>query len=426
MTRLAYLDAFSGLAGDMFVGALLDCGLELDALRAELAKLPLAGYSVRREVREKSGIRGTKFVVDLGGAHAHTHGGGEHDHHHGHGHGEEHPHPHRSEDAGGAHGHRPYREIRRLLEDSGLSPRVLERALAIFTKLAAAEGKVHGLPPDDVQFHEVGAIDSIVDVVGAAWAVDALGIDELTVGTLPLGKGFVRSGHGPLPVPGPATIEMLRGFPVRLQDGEWEMVTPTGAAIVAALARPAAMPPVMVVERIGYGAGDSDFRDRPNLLRVMLGAPTTAVGADALLLLETNLDDLNPEIYEHVMERLFAEGARDVFFAPIHMKKNRPAVLLSVLADPVRRDGLAAVLFAETSTLGVRVTPVERLRIEREQRAVETRYGTIRVKVGRGPGGTFNVAPEYEDCKRAAAAASVPLKTVYQEAAAAALASERS
>jgi uncharacterized protein (DUF111 family) len=208
-------------------------------------------------------------------------------------------------------------------------------------------------------------------------------------------------------------------------DGTGELVTPTGAAIVAALGRPGAMPERLVVERVGYGAGDRELVDRPNLLRVLLGERAAEVGVDSLLLLETNLDDLNPELYEHVMERLFAEGARDVFFAPIHMKKNRPAVLLSVLADPARREALVRVLFEETSTLGVRVSPVERLRIERETREIETRFGRVRVKIGKGPGGVANVAPEYEDCKRVANAAGVPLKLVYQEATAATLGASR-
>jgi uncharacterized protein (TIGR00299 family) protein len=396
--RVAYLDAFSGLAGDMFVGALLDCGLDVGALERELAKLAVGGYVIRREHRERSGIVATKFIVDVRGAHTH--------------------------DASG-HSHRPFRAIRELIRQSGLRPHVCELALQVFVKLAEAEGKVHGVEPDDVEFHEVGAVDAIVDVVGAAWAIDALSIGELIVSPLPLGSGITRSAHGPLPIPGPATVELLRGFPVRLGDGSGELVTPTGAAIVAALGRPDAMPERLVVERVGYGAGDRELADRPNLLRVLLGEREAGIGVDSLLLLETNLDDLNPELYEHVMERLFGEGARDVFFAPIHMKKNRPAVLLSVLADPARREALVRVLFEETSTLGVRLWPVERLRIERETREVETRFGRVRVKIGKGPGGVANVAPEYEDCRRVANAASVPLKLVYQEATAATIGASR-
>ncbi len=414
--RTAYFDAFSGLAGDMIVGALLDCGLDIDALRGELGKLAVRGYRVRREPREKSGIQATKFVVEIDGQvpspQDHHQGGAEGAHHHSHG---------ESPPGRARHGHRPFREIRALLRDSALSPRVCELALQVFVRLAEAEGKVHGVEPDEVAFHEVGAVDSIVDIVSASWAIDALGIDDIVVGPLPLGTGIVQAAHGPLPVPGPATAELLRGFPVRLGDGEWEMVTPTGAAIVSALARPAPMPASLTVDRVGYGAGEGDFPDRPNLLRVLLGTPSVTIGVDSLLLLEANLDDLNPEIYEYVMERLFAAGARDVFFTPVHMKKNRPAVVFSVLADPARRDTLAAILFSETSTLGVRVTPVERLRVERELREVDTRYGRVRVKLGHGPDGSLNVAPEYDDCRRVAASAQVPLKVVYQEAAAAAL-----
>jgi len=394
--RAAYLDAFSGLSGDMIVGALLDCGLEIAVLERELRKLDVAGYRIRREARSRSGIQATKFVVDID-AHDHSH----------------------------AHTHRPFRDIRKLIRDSDLGSRVCELSLQVFVRLAEAEGKVHGVEPDDVEFHEVGAIDSIVDVVGACWAIDALGIDELVVSPLPLGSGVIQSAHGPLPVPGPATAELLRGFVVRVGDGEGELVTPTGAAIVSALARPGAMPVGFVVERVGYGAGDRELADRPNLLRVLVGERASAIGIDSLLLIETNLDDLNPELYDHVMERLFAAGARDVFFAPIHMKKNRPAVLLSVLADPERRDALTEILFDETSTLGVRVAPVERLRVERELREVETRYGRVRVKIGKDPGGHVNVAPEYEDCKRLAVEAGVALKRIYQEATAAALAGEK-
>jgi len=402
---VAYLDAFSGLSGDMTVGALLDCGLDVAVLERELAKLGVGGYRIRRETRERSGIQATKFVVEIDDHDAHHH------HAHGHSHAE--------------HCHRAFRDIREMIRKSALAPRVCELALQVFARLAEAEGKVHGVEPDEVTFHEVGAIDSIVDIVGAAWGIDALGITELGVSPLPLGSGIVKSAHGPLPVPGPATAELLRGFPVRIGDGQGELVTPTGAAIVAALARPCPMPERMVVERVGYGAGDRELADRPNLLRLLVGERSAALGVDSLLMLETNLDDFNTELYGYVMERLLAEGARDVFFTPIQMKKNRPGVLVSVLADPERRERLVATLFIETSTLGVRIFPVERLRIERESRDVETRFGRVRVKLGHDPGGHVNVSPEYEDCRRVAAASGVPLKIVYQEATAAALSALR-
>jgi len=395
---LAYLDAFSGIAGDMMVGALLDCGLDIAALESELSRLPLEGYAIRRETRERSGIHATKFVVDLAGGHAHTH-----------------PHEHAHGEAHGGHGHQRFRDIRAMIRESSLQPRVCELALQVFARLAEAEGKVHGVEPEDVAFHEVGAIDSIVDIVGTAWAIDALGIDDLVVSALPLGRGIVRAAHGPLPVPGPATIELLRGFPVRVEDGEWEMVTPTGAAIVAALARPGPMPAGFVVDKIGYGAGDSEFTDRPNLLRVLLGKASAAVGSDLLVLLESNIDDLNPELYEHATTRLFAAGAVDVTLVPVQMKKGRPGVVLQVLAPPARRDDVVAVLFAETTTIGVRFHAVERLTLAREFAEVETAYGPVAVKIATGPGGR-TVAPEYESCRAAAVRHGVPLRRVYDAA----------
>lgn len=392
--KIAYLDAFSGLAGDMFLGALLDCGLALSDLESELGKLDVGGYHLRVETRERSGIRAAKLMVDL---EDHRHAGP------------------------GAHSHRSFGEIRRMIRESRLGPRVCELALQIFGRLAEAEGKIHGVEPENVTFHEVGAVDSIVDVVGAAWGIDALGIEEMIVSPLPMGSGMIQSQHGRIPVPSPATAELLRGFPVRIGDGEGEMVTPTGAAIVAALARPGLLPQEIIVERVGYGAGDRELRDRPNLLRILVGSAPGRSGADVLAMLEANVDDLNPEFYEYVMEKLFAAGARDVFLTPVHMKKGRPGILISVLCELHQRDALSAILFAETSTLGIRVSEVLRLRVERESREVETRYGRVRVKLGHAPDGSRNVAPEYEDCKRLAAASGVALKVVYQEAVRAAL-----
>ncbi len=400
--KIAYLDAFSGLAGDMFVGALLDCGLALADLEAELGKLDVGGYRLRLESRERSGIRAVKLVVEvetLSQGHGQSRAGST------------------------AHRHRSFRDVRETIRGSSLEPRVCELALQIFAGLAEAEGKVHGVDPEDVAFHEVGAVDSIVDIVGAAWGVASLGIEDMVVSPLPLGNGMILSQHGPLPLPGPATVELLRGFPVKVGDGEGELVTPTGAAIVAALARPGTLPQSMIVERVGYGAGDRELRDRPNLLRILVGSVPGHAGADTLVMLEANVDDLNPEFYEYVMEKLFAAGARDVFLTPVQMKKGRPGVLVSVLSDVGRRDALSTILFAETSTLGVRVSEVTRLRVERETREIETRYGRVRVKIGRSPDGSRNLAPEYEDCRRLAAASGVPLKTVYQEALRAALSS---
>ncbi|MBM4256898.1 MAG: nickel pincer cofactor biosynthesis protein LarC [Deltaproteobacteria bacterium] len=379
--NIAYFDAFSGMSGDMTVGALLHLGVSLDALREELRKLPLAGYHLHQTERMLSGIRATKFNVEV------------HDPLH----------------------ERSFRAIARMLAESDLLPPVKDASLRIFTVLAEAEGRVHGVAPEAVHFHEVGAIDSIVDIVGTAFGLHALGIDDVYVSPLPMGKGLVPSRHGILPIPGPATVELLKGIPVRLDDGEAEMVTPTGAAIVAALARPTTLP-TFVPSAVGYGAGDRTFADRPNLLRILLGTSQEHARTEQLVMIETNVDDLNPELYDYVMERVFAAGARDAFLSSIHMKKNRPGILLQVLCDPATQERLSAIIFAETSTIGVRSYKVERVALRRESKDVTTIYGTVRVKMAYSPEGRVNVAPEYEDCKRLAQERNIPLKEVYEAA----------
>ncbi|MSQ47095.1 MAG: nickel pincer cofactor biosynthesis protein LarC [Deltaproteobacteria bacterium] len=379
--KIAYVDAFSGISGDMMVGALLHLGVSLETIREELSKLPLSGYHLRQTGREQSGIQAVKFHVEV------------HDPLH----------------------ERSFRAIARMLRDSPLNPSVQETALRIFTVLAEAEGRVHGVATDAVHFHEVGAIDSIVDIVGTAVGLQALGIERVYVSPLPMGTGFVSSRHGVLPIPGPATVELLKGWPVRLEDGGAEMVTPTGAAIVAAVGHHGVLPPVQV-SAIGYGAGERTLPDRPNLLRIMLGDTSEDTRDEPLLVLETNIDDLNPEFYEYVMERLFAAGARDVVVAPIQMKKNRPGILLWVLCDPGEREQLSGIIFAETSTLGIRSYPVTRTALRRDVQEVTTVYGTVRVKVAYTPDGRVRRAPEYEDCKRLARERAVPLTLVYEAA----------
>jgi uncharacterized protein (TIGR00299 family) protein len=396
--RIAFLDTFSGISGDMTVGALLALGLPLDAVRDAVATLKLAGVEVSAEPVERSGIAATKFHVRVHGEHPDD------------------PHAHH----GHHHGHRAYREIRELLATSALAPRVRDGALAIFAQLAQAEGRAHGVATDDVTFHEVGALDAIVDVVGAALGFVHLGVDAIHHAPLPLGSGFVDTAHGRLPVPGPAVMELVRDRRVRHGDGASELVTPTGAAIVAALARLDAVPELRV-EGVGYGAGDRVLADRPNLLRIVLGTPVAEAGHDDVVVLETNIDDLSPQLYEHVLDRLFAAGARDAFLVPVVMKKSRPGTMLRVLAAPGDRDRLAAIVFAETSTIGIRFTTWSRLVLPREERSVETAWGAVRVKVAHAPDGTLNVAPEFEDCRRVALAHDVPLKTVMQAALAAAL-----
>lgn len=393
--KILYLDPISGVSGDMMVGALLQLGLPLPAVREAIAMLGLAGVEVAAEPVLRSGIAATQFSVRVADA------GGRH--HHGH-----------------HHPHRPYAHVRDLVAGSALPEPVRATALAVFARLAEAEGRVHGIAPEAVEFHEVGALDAIVDVVGTALGVAHLGVDAVYAGPLPLGRGRIDAAHGPLPVPAPAVVELVRGRPVRLEDGAAELVTPTGAAIVAALARLEAVPELRVAA-VGYGAGQRTLADRPNVLRLLVGEAVVAPGADEVVALEATIDDLNPQLYEHVLERLLAAGAREAFLVPALMKKSRPGTLLTVLAAPADRERLAAIVFAETSTIGLRWRRWHRMVLPREERSVDTPWGAVRVKVSHAPDGTPNVAPEFEDCRRLARERGVPLKRVHQAAIAAAL-----
>jgi uncharacterized protein (TIGR00299 family) protein len=384
--KSAFLDAFSGLSGDMIVGAMLDAGADFGELQGVLASLPLDGYRLAARRKLVSGISALKFDVEVSAVQP----------------------------------ERNLSDIREIVRRaSELTDSVKDRALAVFGVLAEAEAKVHRTTAEEVHFHEVGAVDSIVDIVAAAWGFERLGLSEMIVSPLPAGSGFVRSQHGIIPVPAPATAELLAGFAIRMGDGASEMVTPTGAAIVRALAVQA--PPAIGfrIERVGYGAGSKDFADRPNVLRLMVGERTQAYETDEMVEIEANIDDLNPQIYDHVVERLFEAGARDVTLTPTIMKKGRPAVTVAVLAELSARERIAAVLFAETSTIGLRYHPVARLKLAREIKEVDTRWGRVRVKVSRG-GDVVTLSPEYEDCKRLAREHDVALRTILEEAQAAA------
>jgi pyridinium-3,5-bisthiocarboxylic acid mononucleotide nickel chelatase len=381
--KTAYLDAFSGLSGDMLVGAIVDCGADLAELEGALATLPVGGYRIGTRRKVVSGISAVKFDVDVSEAQPERHLG----------------------------------EIRKMIEASKLPDTTRRRAVAIFEALGDAEAKVHNTTPDHVHFHEVGAVDSIVDIVATAWGLEQLGVGDLMVSPLPMGRGFARSQHGIIPVPAPATAELLAGFPVRLGDGAAEMVTPTGAAVIRVLARPAEIPLTFEIEKIGYGAGTRELEDRPNLLRMMIGRERTALDSDEMIEIAANIDDLSPQIYDHVMERLFAAGARDVTLTPTLMKKGRPAIVLGVLGAAAHRDELARVIFEETSTIGLRFHSVSRLKLHREMREVETAWGKIRVKVSGGHDhhGPSTVSPEYDDCRRVAVEHKVPLRTVIEQ-----------
>ncbi len=368
----------------MLVGALVDCGAEFAELERALASMALGGYRLSSRRKTLSGISALKFDVEV-----------------------LEPQPERR-----------LAEIRAMIESAGaLTESVKRRAVKIFEVLAAAEAKVHHTSPAEVHFHEVGAVDSIIDVVGTVWALDRLAVGDVLVSALPLGTGFARSQHGVIPVPAPATAELLDGFSVRFGDGAAEMVTPTGAAVLKALARPAALPLEFEIEKIGYGAGTRELTDRPNVLRVILGHERALLETDQMLEIAANIDDLNPQIYEHVMQRLFAAGARDVTLTPTIMKKGRPGVMLSVIAEPQKRDELERVIFAESSTIGLRSHLVSRRKLAREIREVETRFGKLRVKIsGRDGAAPITISPEYDDCRRAAEQHAVALRIVIDEA----------
>ena len=379
--RTAYFDLVSGISGDMTVAALLDLGVPAKRLREELEKLGGVSFRIRVGKKNVNGIRATRFQV--------LPGKGQ---------------PRRS-----------WSDIHGLIEESGLPAEVKARSIAVFSKLAEAEGKVHGVSPEDVHFHEVGAVDSIVDVVAAAVATCHLDIDGFACSAVPLGRGLTRSLHGVLPVPAPATMELLKGFPVEDAGLEAENVTPTGAAILSALVSQRGAAPAMRIERTGYGAGTLEFPDRPNVLRIVLGEGAPALGHERMLVMETHIDDMNPEIYDYVLERLFAAGARDVTLSPVQMKKNRPGTLLRIVAEPGLRDTLAEVVLRETSTLGVRCYGVERLVLQRKILKLQTRFGTLTVKVAEEPGGGKRATPEYDEARKVAASKKVPLKAVYDE-----------
>ncbi len=384
--RIAYFDLISGISGDMTVAALLDLGVPRRRLREELDKLKGVDFRIRVGRKTVNGIRAGRFQVMAG------------------------------KDQPG----RRWSGIRRLIQRSGLSADVKARSIAVFSKLAEAEAKVHGISPEDVHFHEVGAVDSIVDVVAVAIATRHLDIDVFACSAVPLGRGLTRSLHGVLPVPAPATLELLKGFPVKDAGLEAENVTPTGAAILSALVTEKGAGPAMRIEKTGYGAGTLEFPDRPNVLRIVLGEAEPALGRDRMLVdhmlvMETHIDDMNPEIYDYVLDLLFAAGARDVTLSPVQMKKNRPGTLLRIVAEPELRDALAGIVLRETSTLGVRCYPVERLVLRRSTQKLKTRFGTLTVKVAEEPGGGKRATPEYEEARKVAASKKVPLKAVYDE-----------
>ncbi len=376
--RILYFDCFSGISGDMTLAALIDLGLPEEHLSRELAKLALGNYSLGIFGGERNGIAAKGLEVRMGALPEH---------------------------------HRHFSEIVGMIEKSSLERGVKDLSLKIFQRLAEAEARVHSQEVAEVHFHEVGAVDSIVDVVGTAIGIEHFRPDRIFTSPLPMGHGFVECRHGRLPLPAPATLEVLKDYPVYSVPVEGELVTPTGAAIAATVGDCVDHMPPMKVHRIAYGMGKRDFPDRPNLLRLIWGEGSGEYQQDQVRILETNIDDMNPEFYDYLMDRLFAAGALDVALSPMQMKKNRPGTLLRVIAPEHRAEALADVILQESTTLGVRSYPAARKKMDREIREVDTQYGKVRVKAS----GSLRFQPEYDDCKRIALEKRVPIQQVYEE-----------
>lgn len=386
--RTLYFDCFAGASGNMILAGLIDLGVGVDELRTELAKLPLEGYEIITNRVDRSGIASTHVEVRV---------------------------PVEK-------GHRHLRHIREILDNSTLSPGVKDRALAIFTNLAAAEAKVHGIDIEKVHFHEVGAMDAIIDIVGACIGFEMLGIERFECSSIHVGSGFVTMEHGKFPVPPPAVAELLAGKPIYSTEITGELITPTGAAIIATVCTSYGPLSELSVEKTGYGAGTREYKDFPNSLRLMLGesASEAAVrGSESfpdLVMLETNIDDISPQIFGYVMERALSIGALDCWFTPIQMKKNRPATMVSILTTAEKKESLIEMLYAETTTLGIRQTSVQRDELERRIIEAETEYGKICVKIAERNGVVINAMPEYDDVADAARKNGIPFRVVFDAA----------
>ena len=389
--KTLYFDCFAGASGDMILGAMVAAGVDPNFLKQQLSQLPVAGFSVDFEIVNRSGLSATYARVETAPEHSHRH----------------------------------LADIEQIIQRSDLSGSVKQRAVQIFTRLAEAEARVHNEPIDRVHFHEVGALDAIVDVVGAAICFEFLKIDRFMCSPLHVGSGMVQMAHGRFPIPPPAVAELLKGVPFYAGDIKGELLTPTGAAIITTVCSEYGPVPQIKIESMGYGAGTREYPDFPNVLRVFVGETESTVATDQRLwMIETNLDDASPQIIGHVMDRVLESGALDCFFTPVQMKKNRPGVLLSVLCRSDEKEAVMKLLFMETTTLGVRSYEVGRRALQRSVVRVETQYGPIDVKVAHLDGRVVNEMPEFEQCREAAARAGVPLKVV-EEAARLALAKVR-
>ncbi|MFQ5736698.1 MAG: nickel pincer cofactor biosynthesis protein LarC [Thermodesulfobacteriota bacterium] len=386
--KIIYFDCPTGVSGDMFLASLIDMGVDFNAILKELEKLSVDRIDVALGKEVRHSITGTTFRVKVTETHH----------------------------------HRTFRDIKALIKKSALDPEVKRLSTGIFRVIAEAEGKVHGVSPEKVHFHEVGAMDSIIDIVGAAVAVVSLGADEIVCSPIPLGSGTADTMHGRIPIPAPATVEILKGVPTAASSIPFELTTPTGAAIMKTITTTFGPMPAMVMEQTGYGAGKKDFKESANMLRVIMGrtgteaAPGVGHGEEELTVLETNIDDMSPQISGYLIDRLMEAGALDAFLTPVQMKKSRPGVLLTVLCAPEKSKGLGDIIFDESTSIGVRSYGVKRRCLERRTEKLRTRYGTIRVKVCVRDGRVVNAAPEYEDCREAAVKKKTPLKVVMDAA----------
>jgi uncharacterized protein (TIGR00299 family) protein len=408
---ILYFDCFSGAAGDMILGALIDAGMPIAELRRALGSLAIDPGAIWTERVTRAGLAATKFHVrgeDLPIEHAHDH---EQAHGHAHTH-HDHDHDGDGQDVRQHQTHRSLKQIAALIDSSALSAAAKDRAKHLFERLGEAEAAVHGTSIDKVHLHEVGALDSIIDIVGTVHALEAIGADRILASPLNVGSGSVRAAHGLYPVPAPATTRLLEGAPVYAGPQKAEMVTPTGALLITSYADAFGGVPPMRLRKTGYGAGSRDFADTPNVLRVLIGDADAAAPSHRVVVIEAEIDDMNPQIFGVLIDRLLGEGALDVFYTSIQMKKNRPGTLLTIVAAPGDRERLAATVFRETTTIGIRYREMDRECLDRETIAVETPFGRVGIKVARRNGEVMNASPEFDDCARLAAESGRPVKDV--------------
>src|SRR5262245_36514180 len=426
MARILYFDCFSGISGDMVLGAFLDAGLPFEDLKRALGSLAMPGYDITAERVLRAGVSATKFSVkehgghELAHAHAHSHDHEHHEHSHGHHHGpdhvhqhaEEHDHGHSHSQAHHDHAHRTLPEIFELIDRSALSPSGRARAKDLFHRLAEAEASIHQTPIEQVHLHEVGALDSIIDIVGAVFALEWAGAERIVCSPLNVGGGMVDSAHGLFPVPAPATLKLLGNAPVYSGQVQKELVTPTGALIATSYASSFGPIPPLAIEHVGYGAGARDNPQTPNVLRLLIGKAADLLPVDRVVVIECEIDDMNPQLFGSAMDRLYAAGALEVFYVPVQMKKNRPGTLLTVVAPPELRTTLADIVFRETTTIGLRHHEVEREVLQREIVRVDTPVGAVRFKLAWREGRIVNAIPEFEDCQAIARARNLSVKDV--------------